>query len=119
MARTINLLASALRGAQVSTATASQDATGYRDLVCLVNVSAAAGTTKTLDLKVQDSLDQTTWYDLVTVPTISGTGQFVERLGGVTSPFGPYLRGVYTIAGTGTPTFTFSLDFHMKTREAV
>ncbi len=69
-------------------------------------VTAASGTTPTLDVKIQDSPDGTTWTD------VSG-GTFTQATGTTTQhkkigPVDRYVRHVATIAGT-TPSFTYSV----------
>jgi hypothetical protein len=69
-------------------------------------VTAASGTTPTLDVKVQTSPDGTTWTD------VSG-GSFTQATGTTTqhkviSNIDRYVRHVATIGGT-SPSFTYSL----------
>lgn len=110
-------LAAAVRTAGAGLTSNVVDAAGYRDLLVFIPVTAAVSD---LDIKIQDSPDQTTWYDLVVVPTISGTGNFRASASGSSGTlFGRYLRVYYTISGAGTPSFTFAVTFQLSTREAV
>jgi hypothetical protein len=69
-------------------------------------VTAASGTTPTLDVKLQTSGDGTTWDDVASFPqqTTTQTGRYK-----VFGPLGTYVRWVWTIAGT-TPSFTFAVS---------
>lgn len=73
-----------------------------------VIVTAVSGTNPTLDVVVQESDDNgTNWYDIYHFPRITATGQY-------RSPLIPYvgtrIRYVRTIGGTGTPSFTNSVN---------
>ncbi len=71
----------------------------------LVNVSAASGTTPTLDLVLQESYDNgVTFQDIWHCERITGiTTAFIPSI-----PLGGRRRWLWTIAGT-TPSFTFSI----------
>lgn len=103
---TSTLLASAAR--TTSGSSAELDTSDFREVVVYLNVTAASGTTPTLDLKAQ-SLDPVSgvWMDVpsggLTQKTAAGT-----ELKVVSSGLGARLRISYTIAGT-TPSFTFSI----------
>lgn len=66
-----------------------------------VDVTAEAGTS-TLDIIIQTSPDNSTWYDAVAMTQISATGQYTDTA----TVIGPYMRIKYTIGGTG---FTFEV----------
>ena len=66
-----------------------------------IAVTAASGTTPTLDVTIQESNDNSTWRNVTTFPQITGTGRFFRR---VSSGF-RYLRLARTVGGT-TPSFT-------------
>ena len=76
-------------------------ATGY------INVSAASGTTHTLDAKLQYSNDMDTWSDIPggAITQITGTVGSAICTGPVP---GEYVQLLVTIGGTGTPSVTFS-----------
>lgn len=83
------------------------DLTEYDEAVLLLDVTAASGTSPTLDIKLQTSHDGDDWYDL---------GDAFAQQTGVAKPdalkitnFGSNVRAVWTIGGT-TPSFTFSLQ---------
>lgn len=69
-----------------------------------LNVTAASGTTPTLDCVLQDSPDGTTWYTVASFAQKTTTGTEVIR--GVSC--GNKVRISYTIDGT-TPSFTFTV----------
>jgi hypothetical protein len=73
-----------------------------------LNVTAASGTTPTLDVVVEDSFDGTNWNTVATftqktaaaVQAVDVSGQFTDQL-----------RVRWTIGG-GTPSFTFDVKFY-------
>lgn len=68
-------------------------------------VTAASGTTPTLDVVIEDTLDGTNWNTIATFTQKTAAGvQVVDVTGLLTSQ----LRVRWTIAGT-TPSFTFSV----------
>lgn len=68
-------------------------------------VTAASGTTPTLDVVIEDSLDGTNWNTIATFAQKTAAGvQTVD----VTGLFTSQLRVRWTIGGT-TPSFTFSV----------
>lgn len=70
----------------------------------VLSVSAAAGTSPTLVVKVQHSVDNSVWVDLITFTTATGrTGEYKA----VTGTVNRYTRVIWTIGGTGGPSFTF------------
>jgi hypothetical protein len=72
-----------------------------------IHVTAAAGTTPTLDGKIQHSVDGSSWVDLITFAQLTGPGfQRVE----VTGTINRHLRFIRTIGGT-TPSFTATVGF--------
>ncbi len=95
-------------GVQTSTVTSTPvEVANYLTIVAYLNVTAVSGTTPTLNIKLQDSADGVTYYDIpgATFTAVTATGQ--QRIV-VTNP-GIYLQAVQTIAGT-TPSFTYNLD---------
>lgn len=73
-----------------------------------LNVTAASGTTPTLDVVIEDSFDGTTWNQVaaftqktaVSVQAVDVTGLFTDQL-----------RVRWTIGGT-TPSFTFDVKLY-------
>jgi len=72
----------------------------YHEGQILVNVTAEAGTS-TLDIVVQTSDDNSTYYDHTTCAQITATGQYRYAV----TNFGKYVRLKYTVGGTS---FTFT-----------
>lgn len=73
-----------------------------------VIVTAVSGTNPTLDVVVQESDDTATnYYDVYHFPRITATGQYRSPLIPLT---GNRIRYVRTIGGTGTPSFTNSVN---------
>jgi hypothetical protein len=71
----------------------------YNEGQLLVNVTAESGTS-TLDIVIQTSDDNTTYYDHTTCAQITATGQYRFAV----TNFGKYVRLKYTVGGTS---FTF------------
>ena len=103
-ASTVTLLASAARTATV-TGTAVTGLAAAKLLVLQLNVTAASGTSPTLDVVVQDTVDGTNWNTIATFVQATGVTREVIRL---TSAFTDRLRVVGTIDGT-EPSFTFAV----------
>lgn len=77
----------------------------------LLNVTAASGTTPSLTVVLEDSLDGgTTWTQVATFTAKTAAG---SEAVGVNVPFGPLLRAKWTISGT-TPSFTFAVNAFVK-----
>lgn len=90
---------------------AGVDVSFYTEALLFLDVTAASGTGPTLDVKLQTSVDNATWYDC---------GVSVAQQTGVARPavvkatnLGRYLRAVWTVGGT-TPSFTFSITLLPK-----
>jgi hypothetical protein len=103
--QTLTILPSAAR------TTSGNQSVGVDDLgnnVCVqVVVTASSGTTPTLDLSVEWSMDGISWSPAATPDTftqITGNASVVKTF----TTKGPLYRIVYTIGGT-TPSFTFSV----------
>lgn len=79
----------------------------------LLDVSAASGTTPTLDVKVQWSMDNgTTWGEASSADTLAQKTTTGNELKSFTAK-APHARVVWTVGGT-TPSFTFSVDAYSK-----
>ncbi len=70
-----------------------------------LNVTAASGTTPSLTVTVEDSLDGTNWNALDTFPAKTAVSREVRN---ITTPFADMLRISWTISGT-TPSLTFDV----------
>ena len=106
MARNFVVVASAAR---TTTGTSSAlDAPEGADLVLSASVTAASGTTPTLDLSVEWSSDGgTTWYTADPADTITQFTAAAARVKRFTAK-GTEYRVRWTIGGT-TPSFTFAV----------
>lgn len=110
--RNIELLAS---GARTATGTGSAVCGfgKYEKFVFQLDVTAASGTTPTLDVVVQHSIDGgTNWYTVATFTQKTAAGEELktesEVESGTAEAYGDCFRVSYTIGGT-TPSFTFSV----------
>lgn len=77
----------------------------------LSSAAPSAGTSPTLDVKIQSSLDNTNWTDLI-VFTRQTTGAANERKTAQESGdthIGRYFRVVYTLGGSDDPSYAPSL----------
>lgn len=78
-----------------------------RDLDLVLDISAASGTTPTLDVSVEQSHDGVTWFSV--------TGQAFAQATAVSTQHkrvtvhAPLVRVKWTVGGT-TPSFTFSVS---------
>jgi hypothetical protein len=79
--------------------------TGMLALRAELNVTAASGTTPTLDVVLEDSIDGTNWN---TIGTFSQKTAVAREVLNIQTPFFARLRARYTIGGT-TPSFTFDV----------
>jgi hypothetical protein len=70
-----------------------------------LDVTAASGTSPTLNVVIEDTLDGTNWNVVATFAQRTAAGREVVN---VTSPFANRLRARWTLGGT-TPSFTFSV----------
>lgn len=104
-ASTVTLSAS---GAKVASgaATAVTGLAAANNLVIQLEVTAASGTTPTLDVIVQDTVDGTNYYTIATFAQKTGTGTEVIRLA---TPFTDTLKVSWTIGAIANPSFTFSV----------
>lgn len=92
----------------------------FREGYVILNVTAASGTTPTLDVKIQISPDGgTTWEDFITFAQKTATGAESKRFSSYQAiaagagPFGDRMKVIYSIGGT-TPSFTFSVKGILK-----
>lgn len=99
------LAASAAR--TTSGQTSSLTGYGYaKTLRAQLAVTAASGTTPTLNVVIEDTVDGgTNWNQVAAFTQATATGVQVQN---ITTPFSDTIRVRWTIAGT-TPSFTFSV----------
>lgn len=70
-----------------------------------IQVTAASGTSPTLNVVLEDTLDGTNWNTIGTFAQLTAAGREVIN---VVVPFGDQVRCRYTIGGT-SPSFTFAV----------
>ena len=106
------LVTEAVLASTVATATGAGTAlSGYAgadSLTFQLDVTAASGTTPTLDVLVQDSTDGVNFFTLATFAQAVTIAHTVQRVNMSTNKPLDKLRVSYTIGG-GTPSFTFSV----------
>lgn len=98
--RVITLSSSGLKTAATSQ-TSAYDVSAYSEGQIFVDVTAE-GSVSTLDIIIQTSPDNVTWYTHTTMSQITATGQVRQAI----TNFGNYIRIYYTVGGTS---FTFSV----------
>jgi len=98
--RTITILSSGIKTAATSQSS-SFDVSSYTEGQVFVDVTVEASTS-TLDITVQTSPDNVTWYTHTAMSQITAIGQYRQAI----TNFGNYLRIYYTVGGTS---FTFSV----------
>jgi len=98
--RTITFLSSGIKTAATSQSS-TFDVSAYTEGQIFVDVTAEGGSS-TLDIIIQTSPDNVTWYTHTTISQITATGQTRAAV----SNFGNYMRIYYTVGGTS---FTFSV----------
>ena len=97
--RVITFLASGTRTAATAQSTGF-DVSAYIEGQILVNVTAESGVS-TLDIIVETSDDNSTYYTHTAMAQITATGQYLQAI----TNFGKYVRLNYTVGGTS---FTFA-----------
>ncbi|MGI5288029.1 hypothetical protein ACQEVF_32455 [Nonomuraea polychroma] len=75
--------------------------------VASVHVTAASGTTPSLTVKVQHSVDNSVWVDLITFAAATTATSERKTVSGTVNR---YVRETHTITGT-TPSFTYAAAF--------
>lgn len=98
--------------ARTATATSgAENSSNYNALYAVLDITAVSGTTPTLDVKFQTSVDGSVWVDIASGAFSQKTATGTDKL--EISGIARYLRVVATIGGT-TPSFTFSLKVSVK-----
>lgn len=107
------ILASAARTVSGDTNATPTDTGKYKEAIAFIDVTAATGTTPTLDVKfqTQDPVSLK-WFDLTSL-TFTQKTVVATEMKTQSGLLGSKLRCVYTIAGT-TPSFTFSVSLVLK-----
>ena len=78
-----------------------------------INVTAASGTTPTLQIALEDTFDGTNWNSVfnLAAANITTTGRTLKRVNLQDTPCTENVRLNYTIGGT-TPSFTFAVNVY-------
>ena len=93
----------------------SQAVLTYRSGFFELRISNVSGTLPTLDVVIQTSQDNSNWATLYTFVQQNDEATVLYGVPNDTEwGFGTYLRINYTIGGSDTPTFTFSVIASMK-----
>lgn len=101
-ARTSFALASAVRTASgTGTAFAVEDVSA---ILGTLNVTAASGSSPTLDVRLETTVDGTNWYTVGSFPQKTAAGTDARAFG----PVGSQCRWAWAVTGT-TPSFTFAV----------
>ena len=87
-------------------ATAVTGFAAANNLVIQLEVTVVAGTDPTLDVVIQDTVDGTNYYTIATFTQATAATTEIKR---VSTAFTDKLRAAWTIGGTDTPSFTFSV----------
>lgn len=108
-------------GARVATGTGTTvDVAAAKGCIVQIDITASAGTNPTLVFKLQASVDGANWYDIDATNAVSAsivtTGATkITVYPGLTNAVGTcnnvlpaLMRVVWTIGGTGSPSFTFA-----------
>lgn len=98
-----------VQSAARTTSGSSAAVAGYAAATTLraqLNVTASGGTSPTLDVTIEDSLDGTNWNPIGTFTQKIAPGREVIN---VTTPFADRVRASWVVAGGGGQTFTFDV----------
>lgn len=109
MASTVELAGSLARTASGSSAAAG-GMTSRSTLRVQLDVTAASGTSPSLTVVLEDTLDGTNWNTIGTFAAKTAAGREVIN---ITTPFAETVRATWTVTGT-TPSFTFSILAHAE-----
>lgn len=98
-----------LHGSAARTASGSGSAVELGDRGTLrldLAVTAASGTKPSLSVDIETSADGSTWRPMAGFTALATTGSQRISIGGLDR----FARAVWTISGTGSPSFTFSVS---------
>lgn len=97
-----------------STITASDTTPSFpvseTQIAMTLDVTAASGTSPTLDVVIEDSADEVTWNTLATFAQKTAVGKESIR---ISTPFHKFVRVKYTVGGV-TPSFDVSLGATLR-----
>ena len=92
--RVISMLSSGTYTAATAQSTAF-DVSAYTEGMIFVNATTRGGSS-TIDVTIQTSPDNLTWYTHTTMTQVTAAGQFKQAI----TNFGKYVRISYTVGGT-------------------
>ncbi len=87
-------------------------AAGGESLRCQLNVTAASGTSPTLTVIIEDTIDNTNFNTIATFTQRTAPGREILN---VTTPFAENLRVSWSITGASA-SFVFAVDWSLSTR---
>jgi hypothetical protein len=100
------VLPSTLKGAG-TTYSDSVDVGELFEALILTNITAAGGASQTYDVTLQQSPDNSVWFDRDdTFARLTGVSKQVVKI----TNFGRFLRLKFVVGGTGTPTVTATVQ---------
>lgn len=89
------------------------DVSDTREFRVQLSVPSATPSGATLNIALEDSLDQTTFYGLASFAVVGASPGVTEALR-VATPYAGYIRARAVIGGTAGQDFTFSVLLHGK-----
>jgi hypothetical protein len=89
-------------------------AAGGESIRAQLNISSVSGTTPTLNVLIEDTLDGTNFNTIAAFAQKTAAAREVLN---VSTPFSETLRVSWTIAGAGA-SFSFSVDWSLATRRS-
>lgn len=105
----VSLASAARTTSAAGSAFTTQD---VEELEAELNITAASGTTPTLDVRLETKTDTGDWYTVESFPQQTDT---VANVGRVFDGLGDQCRWAWTVGGTD-PSFTFSVDAETERR---
>lgn len=104
------LVASAARTAAGNSGTLTSGWGAVTTIRAQLNVTAASGTSPSLTVTIEDTLDGTNWN---TIGSFSAKTAVSREVINITTPFSDRVRVSWTVAGT-TPSFTFEVSAYTE-----
>ena len=106
--KTFTLMTGTLLGATTTGQVVSMPE--YKEGTAILSVTATAGTDETADVIIEHSADNSVWVTHTTFTQATAATTEVKTM----ANFMQYVRPKFTIGGTATPTFTFTLKMAAK-----
>lgn len=115
--KVVEMLAPAVRTASANgTGVDTQTIDHGKDAMVVLHVGTVTGTTPTLDVKIQDSADNSSWADVSGAAFAQKAAAGLSRMNVSLKSTRRYLRAVATIAGT-SPSFPCSVVIALESRD--